>query len=46
MPAGGEVALEYRVVRYDALAAAERESVRRGDADFDVYANGQLRPDA
>lgn len=43
VPAGGEVVLEYRVVRYDALSAAERENVRRGDADFVVYVNGEPR---
>lgn len=46
VPAGGEVVLEYRVVEYDALTGVERENVRRGNADFDVYVNGEPRPDA
>lgn len=43
VPQGQEVVLEYRVVRYDELTTAERENVRRGDADFDVYVNGEPR---
>lgn len=44
--AGGEVVLEYRLVEYDVLTDAERENVRLGNADFDVYVNGERRSDA
>lgn len=43
--AGQEVFVEYPVVRYDELTPVERENVRRGDADFDTYVNGELRTD-
>ena len=41
--AGGEVVLEYPVVRYDELSTAEAQNVRRGDANFETYVNGERR---
>ena len=43
--AGQEIFLEYRIVRYEALTSTERENVRRGEADFDTYVNGERRTD-
>jgi len=43
--AGQEIFLEYRIVRYEALTADERARVRRGEADFDTYVNGEPRTD-
>ena len=45
VPAGGEVFLEYRLVTWAALSETERQNVRQGNADFDVYLNGDERPD-
>ena|GEM_PF-4898261 len=45
VPAGGEVFLEYRLVDWESLSDAERRNVRQGNADFDVYLNGEERAD-
>ena len=41
--AGEEIFLEYQLVSYDALTETERTNVRRGNADFSVYVNGERR---
>ena len=41
--AGAEIFLEYQLVRYDALSEVEQTNVRRGDATFVVYVNGERR---
>lgn len=41
--AGQEVFLEYQLVRYDALTETERTNVRRGNADFETFLNGERR---
>lgn len=47
VPAGDEVTLRYRIVRFDALSEAERTKVRNVEGiDFQVFINGQERPDA
>lgn len=43
VPAGDEVVVEYRIVQYSALSDAEARAVRRGDAAFEVYVNGERR---
>lgn len=43
VPAGDEVTIEYRVVTYDELTAAEETNVRQGNTDFSVYVNGRER---
>lgn len=46
VPAGDEVTVSYPVVAYDELTAAERSQLTRPDGvDFDVFVNGQERPD-
>ena len=43
VPAGGEVAVEYRIVEYSALPDAAAEDVRRGRGTYEVYLNGEQR---
>lgn len=45
VPAGSEVFLEYRVVDWGSLSEVERRNVRAGNADFEVYLNGEERTD-
>lgn len=44
VPAGQEMFVEYSLVRWAELSAAEEEAVRRGDATLSVFVNGQERP--
>jgi hypothetical protein len=47
VPAGEEVTVRYRIVRFDDVPPAERDRLRRGEGvDFTVVVNGQERPDA
>ena len=43
VPPGGELFVEYPLVRYEELSAAEEEAVRRGNAEFETYVNGERR---
>lgn len=43
VPAGGEMFVEYPIVRYEELSAAEEAAVRRGGATFETYVNGERR---
>ena len=43
--AGEEAVVEYRLVRYDGLTGEERTNVRRGNADFELYVNGERSTD-
>jgi hypothetical protein len=46
VPADSEVILEYRILRWDSLSEVEQAGVRDGQFDFDVFLNGEERPDA
>ena len=43
VPTGGEMFVEYPLVRWAELSAAEEAAVRRGDATFETYVNGERR---
>lgn len=43
VPAGGEVFVEYTLVRYEELSSAEEEAVRRGETTFETYVDGERR---
>lgn len=46
VPAGEEVTLRYRIVRFDALSTAERRKVERAEGiDYRVFINGEERSD-
>lgn len=46
VPADSEVFLEYRIVRWESLSEAERRNIRDGNVEFEVFVNGEERPDA
>lgn len=47
VPAGDEVTVRYRIVRFADLPEAERAKVRRGEGvSFEVFVNGERRDDA
>ena len=43
IPAGGELRLQYQLVTFDRLSSVEARRVRRGDATFETYLNGERR---
>ena len=47
VPAGDEVTVRYRIVRFDDLSESERAKVRQGEGvTFETFINGQQRNDA